>query len=197
MKRCWLLLYIFLSNQAEAVRVALEPQNRVLLGAGNVDNGHGVSLSVESRLTQMVYINLGGTVSVPKHYGSLSFDNPENWVRMNHVIWATPGWRGPHRYREKINWDLLVRGGFGCVFSTDAFKEYLFLINPAGIAGLDAYIHYRIDEDTTVGARLNNRLFVYRPTMSANFERITVQKWQNGIGNKKACTPKEIQAGLV
>ena len=181
MKKYWCLFYLFISNQAEAVRLALQPQNRIIVGGGKVDNGYGMSASVESRLTHLVYINLGGTLSTPKHYGNLNEDNPEKWVRMNHMIWAVPGWRVPHRYGEKINWDLMLRGGFGCVFSTDSYKTDLYLINPAGITGLDAYIQYKVDEDTTIGARFKNRVFIYRPTVSATLDRITVQKWQNGI----------------
>ena len=179
-----ILLFIYcllLSNTAEAVRLALEPQNRMIVGTGQVDDGFGISMSVESRLTQLVYINLGGTISIPKHYGNLAEVDAKEWVKMNHIIWAAPGWRIHHRYSEKINWDVIARGGFACIFSTDAYKEELFLINPAGLAGVDGYINFKIDEKNTVGTRLTNKLFFYTPTVTATFETISVQKWQNGI----------------
>ncbi len=181
MKKYFVLLCLLFTTPVEGVRLALEPQNRLIVGAGNVDNGQGFNLSVESRLTHLVYINLGGTLSIPKHYGYIQDNNPEKWLRMNHMIWAAPGWRIPHRYSEKINWDLIVRGGFACVFSTDVFKEDYTLFNPAGLVGLDAYLHYRVDEKTTVGTRFTNRLFTYRPTVSSTLETIRVEKWQNSI----------------
>ena len=101
-----ILLFIYcllLSNTAEAVRLALEPQNRMIVGTGQVDDGFGISMSVESRLTQLVYINLGGTISIPKHYGNLAEVDAKEWVKMNHIIWyaALTPYRLPERQPKR------------------------------------------------------------------------------------------------
>ena len=50
---------------------------------------------------------------------------------------------------QRLNWDLVGRAGFACVFTTDAFRDDLYLIDPAGLVGLDGYLTYAVSEDNT------------------------------------------------
>ena len=62
------------------------------------DGGLGGTVSIESRLTQLITINMGGFVSTPTHYGDVESRDEQDWVLLNHGLWAAPGWRIPHRY---------------------------------------------------------------------------------------------------
>lgn len=170
-----------LISQAEAVRLALEPQNRIIAGAAFIDGHSGVTASVESRLTQLVYINMGGTISTPKVFGDPTSTDEQDWVSMNHLIWAAPGWRIPHRYSGAINWDIITRAGFACVFTTDSFREDLFLIDPAALVGIDAYIHYVETDKQALGVRVTNRMLAYQPDLTRTRRGLPVQRMQHGV----------------
>ena len=172
----------FQSNPAEAVRLALEPQNRIFVGASQTDGAIGVTTSIESRLTQLIYINMGGFVTTPKNMGDVESRDPQDWVQLNHGLWAAPGWRMPHRYKEgPLNWDVVARGGFACVFTTDAFRDDLYLIDPAGILGGDAYLQYKISENRTVGMRWSHKWFLYQPDLTKTKKGLPVQRLQNNL----------------
>jgi hypothetical protein len=172
---------LMLLPTASAVRLAMEPQNRVIAGPALIDGHSGVTASVESRLTQLVYINMGGSISIPKHFGNVDSSSEQDWVQMNHLIWAAPGWRLPHRYRGDVNWDLITRAGFACVFTTDAFREDLFLIDPAGLVGLDAYLHYVPVGKQAMGVRVSNRLLAYQPDLTRTRVGLPVQRRQHAL----------------
>ena len=160
----------------EAVRLALEPQNRVYAGVVQSDGGLGGTVSIESRLTQLITINMGGFVSTPVHYGDIESRDEQDWVLLNHGLWAAPGWRIPHRYGDrKLNWDIVGRAGFACVFTTDAFRDDLYLIDPAGIVGLDGYLQYKISEENTIGVRMSNKMFAYQPDLTRTLTGLPVQ----------------------
>ena len=86
-----LCLVCALPQKVEAVRLALEPQNRVYAGIVQSDGGLGGTVSIESRLTQLITINMGGFVSTPVHYGDVESRNEQDWVVLNHGLWAAPG----------------------------------------------------------------------------------------------------------
>lgn len=176
-----LLMIWSLLSTASAVRLAMEPQNRVILGPALIDEHTGFTASVESRLTQLVYINMGGSVSTPKHFGNADSPSEQDWVEMNHLIWAAPGWRIPHRYRGELNWDIITRAGFACVFTTDAFREDLFLIDPAGLVGLDAYLHYVPVGKQAMGVRVSNRFLAYQPDLTRTRVGLPVQRRQHAL----------------
>ena len=166
---------------AEAVRLALEPQNRLIVGGALIDGSPGITTSVESRLTQLVYINMGGSISTPKHFGDSNSSDEQDWVEMNHLIWAAPGWRLPHRYQGNVNWDVILRGGFACVFTTDAFRDDLFLIDPAGLVGIDAYLHYVETDQQAFGVRVTNKIFAYQPDLTRTRAGLPIQRTHHGL----------------
>ena len=185
MRRWWiglLVLYFVFPTDAEAVRVAMDPQNRVYAGVVQSDGGIGGTVSIESRLTQLLSINMGGFVSSPVHYGSVDTRDEQQWVRLNHGLWAAPGIRIPHRYgKGKLNWDVVGRAGFACVFTTDAFRDDLYLIDPSGLVGLDGYLTYKASETRTMGLRLSNKLFAYQPNLTRTLTGLPIQRLQHSI----------------
>ena len=76
---------------ANATRLAMEPKNRVLLGGSWIDGGLGASVGIESRLTQLVYVNVGGFANFSENIGDIDSQNQQDWVTMQHAIWAAPG----------------------------------------------------------------------------------------------------------
>lgn len=175
-------ILLMFPTDSEAVRLALEPQNRIYTGVVQSDGGIGGTISIESRLTQLVTINIGGFASIPVHYGNMDSEDEQDWVLLNHGLWAAPGWRIPHRYgNEKINWDLVGRAGFACVFTTDAFREDLYLIDPAGLVGLDGYLQYKVSDENTVGLRWSSKVFAYQPNLTRTLSGLPVQRLQHGV----------------
>ena len=185
MKHVWiglLLLCFGIPKNAEAVRLAMEPQNRVYAGVVQTDGGIGGTVSIESRLTQLIVINMGGFISSPVHYGSVETRDEQEWVRLNHGLWAAPGVRIPHRYgKGRLNWDVIGRAGFACVFTTDAFRDDLYLLDPSGLVGLDGYLTYKASETQTIGLRMSNKMFVYQPDLTRTLTGLPVQRLQHSI----------------
>ena len=162
---------------ASAVRLALEPQNKVLFGPSWIDGGYGASLSIESRLTQLVSVNVGSTLSFSENIGNNESEDPQDWIKLNHAIWAAPGWRIPHRYRDEgLKWDVVFRGGFGCVFTSDSYIRNYMLIDPAGLAGVDLYIRKE-----NWGIRSSSKAFIYQPAPSKGRKTITTQRFQSSV----------------
>ena len=79
--------------------MALEPQNRVYAGVVQSDGGLGGTISVESRLTQFITINMGGFVSIPAHYGDSDSREEQGLGVIQSRSLGYLGWRIPHRYR--------------------------------------------------------------------------------------------------
>jgi hypothetical protein len=172
-----LFLFIFGILEAQAVRLAMEPQNRGFIGASYNDGGQGLSVGIESRLTQLIYVNIGGFTSLSSEFGDVDSDSPKDWFKMNHGIWAAPGWRIPHRYKENaVNWDIIMKGGFACVFSSDSYREDLPLFDPAGLAGVDFYLR-----KNRVGLRWSNKVFFYEPESTKILKGVPVQKLQSAL----------------
>ena len=170
----WLYSFVLPAN---AVRLALEPQNKVLFGPSWIDGGYGASLSIESRLTQLVYVNVGSTMSFTENVGDNDSENPQDWIKLNHAVWAAPGWRIPHRYKEEsLNWDVVFRGGFACVFTDDSYIQDYVLIDPAGLAGVDLYLR-----KGNLGLRSSSKAFLYQPAPSKMRTNIVTQRFQSSL----------------
>ena len=170
-------LLIILIQQAHAVRLAMEPQNRLLVGYSHIDGGQGTTISFESRLTQLIYVNMGGFTTLVDNAGDIESSTPEEWLKMNHAIWAAPGWRVPHRYKDAgFNWDLLLRGGFACVFTDDVFRDDLLLVDPSALAGVDVYLH-----KGDAGLRVSNRMFFYQPEPTQTLQGVSIQRLQSSV----------------
>ena len=58
------MIALILSSLSLAARLAMEPQNKVHAGASMIGSSYGVALGLDSRLTQLIYIDIGGFISV-------------------------------------------------------------------------------------------------------------------------------------
>lgn len=174
-----IMLIVFLLGifDVSAARIAMDPQNRVFLGAAYNDGGQGFSLGLESRLTQLIYINMGGFASITPSVGDINSNMPEDWITMNHGIWAAPGWRIPHRYKENsLKWDMILRGGFACLFSKDVNREDLPLFDPSGLVGVDFYLR-----KNNFGLRWSNKMFLYEPETPKTLQAVSLQRPQSAV----------------
>jgi hypothetical protein len=130
------LVLLGLSTPSVAARMALDPLNRAHFGASVVDlNDVGISMGLDSRMTRLVYIDVGGFASAPS---SSSTELPDSediaaYINTRHGIWVAPGFRVPHRYGDGLKWDVFLRGGFGVLWSQDLSDSESYLTNPAGL----------------------------------------------------------------
>ena len=61
----YLTLSLVYYTKCRSSSCGIEPQNRVYAGVVQSDGGLGGTVSIESRLTQLITINMGGFVSTP------------------------------------------------------------------------------------------------------------------------------------
>jgi hypothetical protein len=163
------LLLALLALPAHARRMALEPQNRIHLGLNYADTSVGLTGGLDSRLTRLVYVDVGGFLSplALRDPGLTKDEAPEDFVFVRHAVFVTPGIRVPHRQPDSFTWDVIGRAGFGAVWSTDVVGEYreeLFVndalpqTDPTLLGGLDLVV--RFDK---VGARATGRALYFKP----------------------------------
>ena len=133
------MIALILSSLSLAARLAMEPQNKVHAGASLIGESHGFSLGLDSCLTQLIYIDIGGFFSVNDTSEIFPVeDDSQSYALPRHALYATPGWRIPHRYNEDgLNWDVVVRAGFGAMFTKDLSVEDVTQTDPALITGSD------------------------------------------------------------
>ncbi len=171
-----LLASLFLSS-ASAQMFYLEPQIRLGAGASWVDDSIGVSVSMDTRMTQLIYISIGGFRSMQESEIIPVDDEIQSWTKLRHAIWAAPGLRFPHRYNKKgINWDFLLRTGFACVFSDLAEEEDWTLMEPAALGGGDFIIF-----KDRLAVRVSGKVFVYNPYIQEFREKAVMYRPQLGV----------------
>jgi len=170
-----LINYIFI-GKATAVPLAMDPQNSLFIGPSWIDKGYGTSFGMESRLTQLIYINIGGFVTLTENVGDIESNDQQDWIRLQHSIFAAPGWRVPHRYTDGINWNIIFRAGFACVFTGDANRTDLLLVDPAGLGGLDLYLQKK-----KFGIRSSSKLFIYQPELTKTLQGLNTRRFQSSL----------------
>ena len=57
------MIALLLPSLTMASRIAMDPQNKVHVGASVIGSSYGASLGLDSRLTQLIYIDIGGFFS--------------------------------------------------------------------------------------------------------------------------------------
>jgi hypothetical protein len=152
------LIALVVASQAHASTLALDPQNRLHVGASYVPGPAPVGLSVgfDSRLTRVLAIDFGGfasPVALPEGLGQLA-DGEEaelpDSAHLRHGIYVTPGLRIPHPQPRTWAWEVFVRGGAGVAWTADVSPDvaptddlrYAVLPDLAGIAGADALVRF-------------------------------------------------------
>jgi hypothetical protein len=167
--RLFIVLLAFIALPAHARRMALEPQNRVHLGLNYADTSFGFTGGLDSRLTRLVYVDVGGFMS-PLEFRDpqlTSAEAPEDYVFVRHSVFVTPGIRIPHRQPDAFTWDIIGRAGFGAIWSTDvvgSYREELFINEPLAqtdptlLGGLDLVLRF-----DAIGVRALGRGYYFKP----------------------------------
>ena len=167
---------IFSSSTSRAQAIALEPQNRVLAGYTFNDGNQGVGIGFDSRLTQLIYINVGTFFSLTDREYTIDESDASSLISLSNGIYAAPGFRFPHRYKSDINalnWDILFRTGFACVSSQNALDANWFLVEPAALVGIDLQL-----KKYNYGFSLSSKAFRYRVDISSLQETLYVTRPQ-------------------
>ena len=138
--------------------LTLEPQNRFTAGLSWSDEYLGAAVGLDSRISQLVYVNIGAFYSFSDKTYTVDEDDMQSWIALSQAIWVAPGIRWPHRYKaDGLNWDVFLRAGFACVSSENAFDKDWFLVEPAGLGGVDLLL-----KQDKYGFRLSAKEFYYR-----------------------------------
>ena len=156
--------------------MALEPQNRVLVGYTYNDGNMGFGVGFDSRLTQLIFINVGAFISVSDREYKIDDEDATSWVSLSNGIFAAPGVRFPHRYKtdkNAWNWDVIMRTGFACVSSDNAYNENWFLVEPAAFFGADVLL-----KKYNYGLSLSSKAFRYRVDISSIQDSLYVTRPQ-------------------
>ena len=162
---------------SQAQMVVLEPQNRLTAGVTYTEGSIGATLGFDSRLSQLIFINIGGFRGLTNVDAEPIEGEPKSYVQLQHGLWAAPGIRFPHRYKkDAINWDVIVRGGFGCLFADATGGDDWLLMEPAGLAGVDFLL--RKDE---YGLRFTTKSFVSNPYIADLNEKALIVHQQQSV----------------
>lgn len=165
---------------AQAYRPALEPQLRLHLGPSAVGGpqGFGGMVGVDSRLTRLVHVDIGGTfspVAVPEETWLERDLEPTEYFRLRHSVYVTPGLRIPHKQPTAFTWDVFLRGGVGVAWSLDLSPPTgndpprRNESDPAGLAGVDVLV-----QGEHLGVRGVVRGYVWRPIYNDRLDDIVV-----------------------
>ena len=172
------------SLPAFAGHESLDPLNRVHLGISFSDeNTFGINGGLDSRLTRLVFIDMGAFASpmpFPDDMKAQGDDPATDTVFLRHGIYVAPGLRVPHREKDGLQWDVIARGGFGGVWSTDVNPEsatlngnYEVEADPSLLAGLD--LQLRKDH---VGLRLAGKEYFFKVFSGPAREDVALAKPQ-------------------
>ena len=157
------------SAPAIAGRMPLDAQNRIHGGLSVTDSmtGIGGTLGMDSRLTRLIYVDLGVFYSggIVDYNPDIDVDaeNPTDWYTLKHGIYAAPGLRIPHRYQDGFNWDVVGRAGFAALWIADESQAIipstvaLVYSEPSLLTGLDVLVRYE-----KVGVRMSAKAFGWR-----------------------------------
>jgi hypothetical protein len=169
---CGLLALLPASVSAQA----LEPMNRLHLGASFVESPNPVGLTIgfDSRLTRLAFVDAGGFGSLgDPHEAELEeAPAPEDAMRLRHGIYIAPGIRVPHVQPQAFGFDLLPRGGMAAVWLADLDSDGSNGRNPystevAGFVGLDLSV-----QKGPVGIRASYRHLFCSPYIPARRENM-------------------------
>ena len=128
-------------------------------------------------MSQIIFINIGGFRGITESELNLDENDLTSYVRLQHGLWAAPGFRFPHRYKkDAVNWDLIVRGGFGCLFSDFAGGDNWMLMEPAGLAGADFILR-----KNKSGVRVTAKAFVSNPYLADVDEKLFMVHQQQSL----------------
>ena len=174
-----LLVALFWSGVASARRVPLETQIRAHGGLSltNSSFSPGFTLGLDTRLTRLLYMDVGGFGTLAEAVGDSESIEAADSFALRHAIYVTPGLRVPHRYGDGLNWDLVGRAGFAAIWAHDAKAERAPLVTDPGFtAGADLVLRWK-----KVGMRFGGKAFLWRSYATSDREDITVLRPQTSV----------------
>jgi hypothetical protein len=158
-----------LAPTAHAAGNVMEPRVRAHAG-GFVTQGPagiGVTGGLESRLSRMIYVDLGALYNPVNITTANDLDGTTTAepFLLRHVLYLTPGLRIPHRQPEGFRWDVNFRVGPGVLWSAYVGDS----LNPEKILDeMEADVALITGADLGVlvgkyGVRLSGRFVAARP----------------------------------
>jgi len=109
------------ASTAQAAGNVMEPRVRAHVGGFMTQGpaGAGLTGGLESRLSRMIYVDLGALynpvdITTVKDLDGATTQEP---FLLRHVLYLTPGLRIPHRQPDGFRWDINFRLGPGVLWS--------------------------------------------------------------------------------
>lgn len=163
-----LLFHLFLSGVAHGQALHLDPLVRVHGGASVVTGPSPVGLEVgmDSRLTRLLMVDLGGFYTPGGLQGWEPPADPEDtdWFHLRHGIYVDPGVRVPHSQPRAFTWEAVVRVGVGVAFLADLTPSSPLVttleVDPAAVAAANGGLDLLIQREK-LGVRLLFRQYSY------------------------------------
>ncbi|MCB9744597.1 MAG: hypothetical protein H6741_32130 [Alphaproteobacteria bacterium] len=206
MRRALILLIVGLlaaltpSDAFAQSRRPLDPEIRLHAGPSMMPGPSGVGgiFGMDSRLTRVIYMDVGGLVSPVPIAGAFFVEDdalPREHFRLRHAIYVAPGLRMPHRQPSRFHWDATFRFGATMVWSTDVSLSQAVYANSSigrrlefdagGLVGLELML---LQPPKGVGARFgrvgvraSGRTLVYLPFFEDELDDVLVWTPQVGL----------------
>jgi len=177
---------LLLTQTAQAAGNSMSPRVRAHLGAAITEgpNGVGVIGGMESRLSRLIYVDLGAMynpVSLsPDDLGGMEFSQP---FLVRDYIYIMPGLRIPHKQPVNFQWDLNVRAGpavlwsayVGNVLNPETLYDALEM-DVSMLAGADLGLMFG-----QVGVRFSGRVVLAMPFDQSQGKGVFIAVPQGGL----------------
>ena len=174
------------TQTAEAGGNAMNPRVRAHLGAAITEgpNGIGITGGMESRLSRLIYVDLGALynpVSLsPDELGDQEFSQR---FLVRDYIYILPGLRIPHKQPVNFQWDFNVRAGpavlwtayVGDVLNPETLYDALEM-DVSMLAGADLGLMFG-----QVGVRISGRMVLAMPFDQSQGKGVFIAVPQGGL----------------
>lgn len=180
-------LLLWTVGAARAETMALDPQNRAHVGVSVIPapSGVGVIGGLDSRLTRVVALDIGGFASpAPLAEGLEGGEDFRETTLLRHGIYVTPGLRIPHAQPKTWAWEVFARGGGGVVWTANLSEDApvtgdtRYAVEPelAGTLGADALVRFG-----RLGVRASGKAWLFEVLQPSPVEAFVVVRSQFGV----------------
>jgi hypothetical protein len=174
-------------NPASAQGMALDPQIRAHVGLNYVDgpSGFGITGGMDTRLTRIVALDVGGFASPIPVAESWEWTDTEattpEYYRLRHGVYATAGLRLPHPQPKRWAWEVFARGGGGVLWIANLNPEvpsddggrFSIRAYPAGLLGGDALVRFG-----KIGVRASGKAWMFNVVQTSPIDNFFVVRSQ-------------------